>query len=335
VLTAEDGLAQLYDLKGELGGAQTGATEVISRRNGVHYAMRQYARVDMSRRKRGAICDAIEAGRKMAEAAADDVELSSANLPRLHEVVQSPKSLLLVSELVPRGGDDLLSMIERRGRLKEADSRQIFSKLVLATKKAHDAGVVLRNIKPEAVQIRKAADGSLDVWIADLRCAVVADVSDEHGAMTGLHGTPEYSAPEEVIWFWHECEPPQMEEAPPCYSSKVDVWALGMCLHVMLCGCFPFDASLEDEAMLREIWAASFPFSDPGWSKLSADALDLVQQLLARDPLERPFLEEMLQHPFCASVVADTVQVAREGSMKDAALVDAALAALDMGDDDD
>jgi len=333
VLTAEEGLTALYDVKGDLDGAQMGAVEVVSRKNGVHYAMRQYARAELSKRKRIEICDAIEAQRAITEAARDDEELTSANLPRLHEVLQSPRSLLLVNELVPRGGDDLLSMIERRGRLKEADARQIFSKLVLATKKAHDAHVVLRNIKPEAVQVLKSADGSFDVWITDLRCAKsVGDVSDEEGALTGLHGTPEYSAPEEVIWFWHELEPPQMPEPPPSYGAKVDVWALGMCLHVMLCGCFPFDSSLEDERMLREINAASFSFSDPGWAKLSEDALDLAGQLLQRDPLERPFLEEVLQHPFCASVVADAVQIARAGSIKNADL-DAALAALDVDDD--
>ena len=81
-----------------------------------------------------------------------------------------------------------------------------------------------------------------------------------------------------------------MPEPPPPYGSKVDVWALGMCLHVMLCGCFPFDSSLEDETMLREIWSAEFSFSDPGWAKLSPEALDLVGQLLQKDPADRPFL---------------------------------------------
>ena len=86
--------------------------------------------------------------------------------------------------------------------------------------------------------------------------------------------------------------------------------------------------------MLREIWSAEFSFSDPGWAKLSPEALDLVGQLLQKDPADRPFLEEVLQHPFCAGTIANTMELAREGSMKKADL-DAALEALDMGDDDD
>ena len=61
---------------------------------------------------------------------------------------------------------------------------------------------------------------------------------------------------------------------------QCDAWALGMCLHVMLCGCFPFDSSQEEEELLRSINAAEFSFSDPGWKALSADALDMVSSLL-------------------------------------------------------
>ena len=58
---------------------------------------------------------------------------------------------------------------------------------------------------------------------------------------------------------------------------QCDAWALGMCLHVMLCGCFPFDSSQEEEELLRSINAAEFSFSDPGWKALSTDALDMVR----------------------------------------------------------
>ena len=48
---------------------------------------------------------------------------------------------------------------------------------------------------------------------------------------------------------------------------QCDAWALGMCLHVMLCGCFPFDSSQEEEELLRSINAAEFSFS---WRNLWA-----------------------------------------------------------------
>ena len=46
---------------------------------------------------------------------------------------------------------DLLSLIQRRKRLPEADAQRIFAKLVLAVKLAHDQGVAVRSIKPDVV----------------------------------------------------------------------------------------------------------------------------------------------------------------------------------------
>ena len=242
-----------------------------------------------------------------------------------------------ISTLAPTTGavaDDLLSMLERRGRLPEADARSIFTRLVLATKRAHDCGTVLRNIKPESVQIRQQSPGGeYEVCIADLHCAATVPVGEERGTVTGLHGTPEYCAPEVSIWYWHECEPPRLPEPPPPYGTKADVWALGICLHVMLCGCFPFKASSDEEELLRAINTADFQFSDPSWKTTSADALDLVTQLLQRDPSDRPFLEEVLQHPFCSDALGEVMQRETEA----APLGEVSEAALDMldGDDDD
>ena len=103
--------------------------------------------------------------------------MSSSALIRLHEVLADSSRLLLVSELPPTDGaicTDLLSLIEQRGRLSEADARQIFAKLALAVKRAHDEGVMLRNIKPEGVQVRQRALGTpWEVTLVDLHCAAL------------------------------------------------------------------------------------------------------------------------------------------------------------------
>lgn len=61
------------------------------------------------------------------------------------------------------------------------------------------------------------------------------------------------------------------------------------------------------EDMLRAINAADFSFADPGWARVSDEALAVVTSLLQRDPLDRPVLEEVLQHPFCADAVEEAV----------------------------
>jgi carbon catabolite-derepressing protein kinase len=187
------------------------------------------------------LAEAILAQRRIADAPnelSDDV--CSAKLSLVREVLLSPHRVVMVCELAPMAGavcEDLLTLLQRRGRLSEPDARRIFTRLVLATKRAHDCGVVLRNIKPEVVQLRQQErGGEYDVCLAQLHSSACVPIADEAGTLTGLHGTPEYAAPEVAIWYWHECSPPRLPEPPPPYGAKADVWALGMCLHVMLCG---------------------------------------------------------------------------------------------------
>ena len=63
-----------------------------------------------------------------------------------------------------------------------------------------------------------------------------------------------------------------------------------------------------------------------------------MQQLLQRDPLDRPYLEEVMQHPFCAEALQEMVARVRVHSGTLGDLSDAALAMLDratLDDDDD
>lgn len=341
VLTSEaDGLSAIYNLKAELGGAQIGCIEAVHRKTGVRYALRRFTTGELERgRKLEELTEAIAAQQRLRDAPTDlGDEVRCARIAVLHEVLQSPEGLLLVSELCPPG-DDLLSMLQQRGRLAEPDARRIFARMVLAAKRAHECGAVLRNIKPETVHVRREDGGEYEVWLTELHCAarVPLPVSDD-GTLSGLHGTPEYAAPEVAIWYWHESAPPRLPEPPPRYGAKCDVWALGMCLHVMLCGCFPFATDgVGVEELMRAINVADFAFDDPGWASVSEAALELVGLLLAREPADRPYLEEVLQHPFCAEAVQECMTAERAGSLggQGDAAYDAALAALDDGSDDD
>ena len=339
VLKSADGLEELYDLKQELtSGAQAGFVIAIDKKTGVSYALHARDLDEFTAPKCSELLDALAAQRRLRDEAPQDVgeELQSARLACIREVLLTPSRLILVNEVAPTEGavcDDLLSVLQRRGRLAEADARRLFTRLVLATKRAHDCGTVLRNIKPELVQVRQKEKGSaFEVCISKLYCAACVPPGDDIAVLTGLVGTPEYAAPEVSIWYWYETVPPRLPEPPPPYGSKADVWALGICLHVILCGCFPFTTSVSEEELLRTINIAEFAFNDPGWKKVSEEALDLVGQLLQRDPHDRPYLEEVLQHPFCSAALQEVM--ANEDSSSraqdlDAAALDRALAELD------
>ncbi|EOD28558.1 hypothetical protein EMIHUDRAFT_204480 [Emiliania huxleyi CCMP1516] len=174
VLSSEAGLLRLYAVKARADAAASRRRHLPLHRRGltgVRYAMRPTSvkELSASRRKR----DELHA--------------------MLHEVVATPSRILVFFELEPllrRDGGmitDLLSLLEKRNRLREEEARAIFVRLA-----AHELGVALRNIKPEGVQVSQRVKGEPRLHLVDLHCAAIVDDTDEqHGGLSGLHGTPE------------------------------------------------------------------------------------------------------------------------------------------------
>ncbi len=52
------------------------------------------------------------------------------------------------------------------------------------------------------------------------------------------------------------------------YGVEVDVWSLGVIMHIMLVGYAPFRSSDRDE-LFQLIQDGGFSFELPGWSKIS------------------------------------------------------------------
>lgn len=82
------------------------------------------------------------------------------------------------------------------------------------------------------------------------------------------------------------------------YSKAIDVWALGIIVFVLLCGCLPFDDDIQEmhnPALLKQRFQLRFP----RWAKdLSDSAKDLLSHLLDIDPRSRYTAEQALRHPW-------------------------------------
>ena len=83
-------------------------------------------------------------------------------------------------------------------------------------------------------------------------------------------GTPSYMAPEIVS---------KIEYAGP----PADVWALGVLLYALLCGCFPFKGSTDKE-LYRKIIRAETKYPDT----LSNSVRLLLRRIFSTDPHGRP-----------------------------------------------
>lgn len=96
-------------------------------------------------------------------------------------------------------------------------------------------------------------------------------------------GTPTYVAPEIL------CE--------IGYGLKVDIWAAGVILYIMLCGFPPFRSPNKDQDELFDlIISGDFEFLEPYWDEVSEDAKDLVSSLLVVESNHRLRAHDILSH---------------------------------------
>jgi len=178
-------------------------------------------------------------------------------------------------------GQELVDAIEQHGLYDESDAKIVMSKMLDAIAFMHARGVVHRDLKLENLVLAKPDDLST-VTLVDfgLAKALMARERAEN-----VCGTLAYVAPEAL--------------AAGQYGQGVDVWALGVAMHVLLTGVWPFDDEDEDELM-DAIIACDLDFDGPDapeeFSWISPDAKDLLRGLLEPNPKHRLTAAQAVEH---------------------------------------
>ena len=102
----------------------------------------------------------------------------------------------------------------------------------------HEQGIVHRDIKLENMVLLEKFDPTcekeVNIKLIDFGLAAVCPKNQSK--KTGLVGTVCYMAPEIV---------------KKSFSSKSDIWSCGVVFYLMIQGCFPFRASLQEETLKK------------------------------------------------------------------------------------
>ena len=209
------------------------------------------------------------------------------HLVSLVDVVELPDARALVLDLAECG--EVFEHICKKGCYSEKDAAAIIRQVGEGLKHLHARGIAHRDLKPENLLLVSAQDHA-DVKICDLGCAIAPC-----SRLDQRVGTPGYAAPE-------------MLDATSKYDERVDVFALGVILFVLLAGYHPFDPAgdASDAVVGKRIKKGDYRFHEDAWRGISEDARDVVRQLLQVDPARRGSVIALLETPWVAGAASST-----------------------------
>lgn len=135
----------------------------------------------------------------------------------------------IVMELLE--GRDLAQHLEEHGRLPPDGVIEVISQLARALDRAHERGIVHRDIKPNNVFLCDAGGGEIFVKLLDFGIAKGMDHPQlDSGTKTGsMIGSPFYMSPEQVLGMKN-------------IDHRSDLWSVGVLAFEALTGVKPFDA---------------------------------------------------------------------------------------------
>uniref|UniRef100_A0A8C6PTI4 Serine/threonine-protein kinase n=1 Tax=Nothobranchius furzeri TaxID=105023 RepID=A0A8C6PTI4_NOTFU len=149
--------------------------------------------------------------------------------------------------------------------------------ILVALRHLHFKNIVHCDLKPENVLLA-SAEPFPQVKLCDFG---FARIIGEKSFRRSVVGTPAYLAPEVL--------------RSKGYNRSLDMWSVGVIVYVSLSGTFPFN---EDEDINDQIQNAAFMYPPAPWKDISAEATDLINNLLQVKMRKRYSVDKCLSHPW-------------------------------------
>ena len=202
--------------------------------------------------------------------------LDHPNIVRVFDVFESKREMYLVMEYC--SGGDLYS----KAPYSEAQAAMILTKILSAVAYMHKMKVIHRDLKPDNCIFESTADNA-EPKIIDFGLSKQY-VSDKY-KMHAVVGTIDTMSPQVLKGE---------------YTSKADLWAIGVIAYILLSGTRPFHGG-TNKKIASEIIKGDFSFDGKEWQHVSQQAQDFCSKLLTYNPDQRPTATDALRDPWLRS----------------------------------
>ena len=203
------------------------------------------------------------------------------NIIKLYEIFESKRSLYLIMEECEGGEvfDKIIEHIQNKKMYTEKDAANMFQQMMSAVEYCHNNGICHRDLKPEnLLYLNQGPEINNPIKVIDFGLSQV--ISPDRKLKTKV-GTAYYVAPEIL---------------KGSYTEKCDIWSAGVILYIFLSGDPPFNGP-NDNAIYNKISKLKFDYPDKKWSKISNEAKDLINHMIAPEK-QRYNAKQVLSHPW-------------------------------------
>jgi serine/threonine-protein kinase len=181
--------------------------------------------------------DALGRFKREAKAAA---ALASAHVVQIFDYGVDNGTPYIAMELLD--GESLGDRLDRTGTLSPKETLRVLTHAGFALDRAHEAGIVHRDIKPDNIFLTKGEDGEflgkiLDFGVAKAKTQDLAGAASSHTRTGALVGSPYYMSPEQVR---HTKD----------VDHRADLWALGVIAFECLVGSRPFESEALGDLLI-------------------------------------------------------------------------------------
>jgi calcium-dependent protein kinase len=200
-------------------------------------------------------------------------ELDHPNIVKYYEAYEDESFIHIVMEYLQ--GEDLYKLInKRKHNFKEPDVAEILTYLLKALSFIHNKGLVHRDIKPQNILFSIPGD------YKTLKLIDFGLSTSETNKLKQRVGSPYYMAPEIINGR---------------FSSKTDLWSVGVILFVMVTGNYPFEARNQEEIFYK-IQNEDYNRKALESRKCSEEVKGLLELLLQKQEKDRGDCTTALSH---------------------------------------
>eukprot|EP01110_Echinostelium_bisporum_P004173 TRINITY_DN2019_c1_g2_i2.p1 TRINITY_DN2019_c1_g2~~TRINITY_DN2019_c1_g2_i2.p1 ORF type:complete len:281 (-),score=33.01 TRINITY_DN2019_c1_g2_i2:175-1017(-) len=200
--------------------------------------------------------------------------LNHPNIIKFKEFYQTRDKIFLLEEYCD--GGNLQEVIRKEKGLCETRAKQVFKQCLTAVQYLHEIDIIHRDIKSENILFKEK--GVDDIRLLDFGLSRLMPRAEL--VTTSAVGTLDYKAPEIC--------------ARKPYGNSCDIWSLGVVLYDMLTGSLPCLFSSEENVITFA--QDGVRLAGPKWDEISAEAKDLVSNLLVFEPEKRLTCKTALEH---------------------------------------